>query len=644
MLGSSPRGRRARIGSSRVPSCGSPTISGARIGRYPSAGKLADQRTAATEFTIESALGRGAGYWRQAWRAGCKKYRESRRYHANQLTRPHEDDSARAPDLTPGEGFHLDLDDGALNGEFLSDRYGQATVEAPAYYESRPANVGGEDGLRLTYWTLFAASRATATSPAAHEGDWQRIEVLLRGADGRYEPDSVRLQRRDGSWRRIPWRAIDRSAAAPGPRTHPVILAAGGSHEFTPSQGGDGGCFGCGRWATWEHLEDVRAQDWYGFGGAWGEMGPTAATTGPLGPHGEWTTGAVTQQYRRGKRITDEQEAKERAEEVKLFKAGGPEPKKWITDPVTQLAPLIHLHARETSFPISADRFIERATLKWKDGPCLKLDDVATGRQADRKTADPTVPRLDPARMGGSEPYSRRALDPACRRPKGRRYTTADLTRPYDDGDRAPGLDNESGFYLDLLSDSRDGDPSFATSNGQRYLRHVPVYYERERVTIDGQPHERFTYWLLYGYRGAPRPGAESVGADEGDWKRLDVITRTAAGARRWIPVAVRLHADDGQTWEVPWSSLGRDGSHPVLYSAPMGHVLYPAPGYHWRRAQVEGEELPLRDTAASCPECPRLDSWRDVRQAARQPWFGFGGGWGLSFAGSDTSAPLGPG
>jgi hypothetical protein len=38
------------------------------------------------------------------------------------------------------------------------------------------------------------------------------------------------------------------------------------------------------QWKTWQHLQNARAQDWYGFGGAWGEVGNYADTTGPQGP------------------------------------------------------------------------------------------------------------------------------------------------------------------------------------------------------------------------------------------------------------------------------------------------------------------------------------------------------------------------
>ncbi|MDP9134021.1 MAG: hypothetical protein M3N56_04240, partial [Actinomycetota bacterium] len=44
-------------------------------------------------------------------------------------------------------------------------------------------------------------------------------------------------------------------------------------------------CGDCVPWETWRSLSDARKELWYGFGGAWGQVGSTSTTTGPLGPH-----------------------------------------------------------------------------------------------------------------------------------------------------------------------------------------------------------------------------------------------------------------------------------------------------------------------------------------------------------------------
>ena len=73
--------------------------------------------------------------------------------------------------------------------------------------------------------------------------------------------------------------------------THPLLAAAPSSHELTPADDG-ADCGGCTKWRTWQVLADAKAQLWYGFGGAWGEVGRSDLTTGPLGPHGFFLSAA----------------------------------------------------------------------------------------------------------------------------------------------------------------------------------------------------------------------------------------------------------------------------------------------------------------------------------------------------------------
>lgn len=306
--------------------------------------------------------------------------------------------------------------------------------------------------------------------------------------------------------------------------------------------------------------------------------------------------------------------------------------------PAAAFAPLVHHHSEERSFPIGADRFLERSTVKWKDGDCV-VTSVATGRLAKRKTPD--APLVDTARLGGDRPYRRRALDRSCRR-RGRVYSATQLTRPYDRGERAAGLPTESGFYLDLLSDSRDGDPRFERQRGQRLLAPTPAYYERARVRVEGSRGLRLTYWFLYGHSQALRADDDPPAYHEGDWERVDVLVRRGRGGDRWLPRVMRLLADD-RVRVVPWRDLMRVGAHPVLFSALRSHRPYVLPGRHRPRVRVGGRTVLLRETAVACRECAQWRTWERLVPVRTQPWHGFGGGWGLSFMAHDTSGPLGP-
>lgn len=287
---------------------------------------LKSQRNAVTDWLFITGIGWGPTYWRQAYKDGrCDLYRERYRYYANQLTRPHDDDPDRAPGLRPGEGYYLDLMDWGRSGPPASDDGGQATVaSAQAWFERERTQVGGQPGLRLTYWLLFGMNEARdesgeALADASHEGDWERVEVLLQGEGGEWSPVAVRLPDENGrDGREIAWEDLRRVG---DDRTHPVLFAAQGTHTLYARPGtyvrnvdlaggrsvrardvATAACSRCPRWATWRRLTAARKVAWYGFGGAWGEVGRTSATTGPLGPHGEWAKGDPADDLARSKR------------------------------------------------------------------------------------------------------------------------------------------------------------------------------------------------------------------------------------------------------------------------------------------------------------------------------------------------------
>lgn len=246
---------------------------------------MPERQDEVTDWIFPMGLGRGASYFRNPHDASCENDFD-RKFYADQLTRPH-DPGPRIEGIRPGEGFYLDLEDAA--------RGGPATGEpaVPAYVE-RSDEGGGR--VRLTYWTLFGMHAAPGVR--AHEGDWERVDVLLQeaGAD-RYQPLAVQVLTVDAT-------TLDARASLTGDHlsdtgwgaarkvggTHPVVEAERGTHTMAVALRGRGcrGCRGCARLATWRSLAKASAQPWYGFGGSWGEPGATSATTGPLGPRGRW--------------------------------------------------------------------------------------------------------------------------------------------------------------------------------------------------------------------------------------------------------------------------------------------------------------------------------------------------------------------
>lgn len=212
--------------------------------------------------------------------------------------------------LAVKEGFYLDLWDAQRGGlrDVAKEGSQKYLRKAPVYFERSAERDGdGRALLRITYWLFYGLSippgPPAVTKLVAHEGDWERVSVLLRPepAGGRYVPISVRYHYHDES-RDVPWAAVDRVGTGSDAPTHPVAFSARGSHASYPRAGRYenvfkvGGarrfavqdiamaCNDCPQWRTWQMLIDAKAQPWYGFGGAWGRAGSIGGTTGPLGP------------------------------------------------------------------------------------------------------------------------------------------------------------------------------------------------------------------------------------------------------------------------------------------------------------------------------------------------------------------------
>lgn len=321
--------------------------------------------------------------------------------------------------------------------------------------------------------------------------------------------------------------------------------------------------------------------------------------------------------------------------------------------PALTFAPLVHLHSREPSFPTSAQRFIQRSTLKWVTDGCVGPANVATGRVADRKTAGP-VPRLDPARLGGRPPYRRRSLAKDCEHRRSTVYTTAQHTRPYDRRDRPPGLGLEGGFYLDLLTGAYGGDRWVRRRGDQAVLEGIPAYVAVERAPVGGEPGLRLAYWLLFARSESLAADGKRVSSHEGDWERVDVVLGRVARRGQYRPVRLVLHRPGDRRARVPWRAVDRvddrarpdglRGTHPVVYVARASHTPYSRPGRHRARVRTyDGQWTLARDRATACGRCPRWRTWDHLLRVGRQPWYGYGGGWGLRFRNSASTGPLGP-
>lgn len=248
------------------------------------------EQNAVTNWIFPKGLGVGPNYYRNPQDATCELNSDFT-FYTDQLTRPH-DPGDRVEGIRPGEGFFMDISDDARGGPPPGE-------PAPVYVERTDE---GDASVRLSYWMLFGM-HGEPGDPRAHEGDWERVDVLLR-ADGedRYEPLAVQLV--DGeagtastelSFREVAWDALRRVDS-----THPVVAAARATHTLTAPSSEAAACADCEAWETWRDTASARDQLWYGFGGAWGQPGPSSATTGPLGPHSFFPSPAQKERDRYG--------------------------------------------------------------------------------------------------------------------------------------------------------------------------------------------------------------------------------------------------------------------------------------------------------------------------------------------------------
>jgi hypothetical protein len=292
-------------------------------------------------------------------------------------------------------------------------------------------------------------------------------------------------------------------------------------------------------------------------------------------------------------------------------------------DPAATFAPLVQVDADERLLPMGARWFLERAILYFAEDEGCDDRKIAVGRTLKEQHTE-VVDWIYAKGLGKGPTYSRNPYDAKCAYDFDREYYADQATRPYGTEKRAKGARPGEGFYVDLVDGARAGEEqSLARGDGGTSVTGVPAYHDVRREDVDGEPGLRISYWMLYGMHRWPAGDSTSTPAHEGDWERVDVLLREGDEDGSYEPVSLRLHRRDSSS-EVPWGRVGRSGTHPVLRSAPGSHTM-----------------TSIRET---CANCVRWETWRDLVDARRQLWYGFGGAWGEVDDERRVSGGLGPG
>lgn len=107
-------------------------------------------------------------------------------------------------------------------------------------------------------------------------------------------------------------------------------------------------------------------------------------------------------------------------------------------------------------------------------------------------------------------------------------------------------------------------------------------------------------------------------GVHQGDWEHVAI--RLEGGKATQI----ETYAHGKPTEPINWGSVHKENAHPIIYGAQGSHASYVSTGYHENCKSVGCIVDPTgRGT--------RWDISLSVTDAHRQPWYGFGGGWGQS-------------
>lgn len=336
------------------------------------------------------------------------------------------------------------------------------------------------------------------------------------------------------------------------------------------------------------------------------------------------------------------------------------------TNPEVAFAPLVNLHSEEDWLPMSARGFIDESVLYWSNQESECGDDLVAAGAGRVGSEREGSARIRDERLGTTDPYEHRQTTRCA--PQTATFLAIDLTRPFQGGDRPPNLPDKHGFYLDLDDDARKGHDDTRDVGPQTFLRDVPVYVDREETALSAAEREqlpadaaaareglRLTYWMLYGLSEPPGPDpAMDAFVHEGDWERISVrVARLGpAGGNRYLPLSARYHYHN-HSRKIPWSAVRRvvggtggdqGATHPVVYSAEGSHASYWRAGRYEAVYEPKGDRLlAVDDNAIACSKCPQWHTWKLIRPARSELWYGFGGAWGKVGRDGDTTGPLGP-
>nr|CEL19894.1 Uncharacterized conserved protein of probably eukaryotic origin [Kibdelosporangium sp. MJ126-NF4]CTQ97118.1 Uncharacterized conserved protein of probably eukaryotic origin [Kibdelosporangium sp. MJ126-NF4] len=265
-------------------------------------------------------------------------------------------------------------------------------------------------------------------------------------------------------------------------------------------------------------------------------------------------------------------------------------------DMARKYAPLVILGKDEQHKPIDATTFVDKSELRWnRDGACKDTE-------VDK---DPTPQSLtDPNRYH----QKKSSGAPSCDQ-SGRDYNTTEPTRPFDNAELGA-----QGYFLELRNED---DRKAGSASAPSYVQYVDGTDKNAGKT-------GYVYWFFYPWNQWTNPALGAGGNHEADWERVTVVVDKTTG-----PEAV-VFTYHGHECRRNVTDVDMTDGRPTVYSAVGTHASYPVGD-----AKYQNKDLPpglkdwdkLADSTSKTGE--KWQIWGDLREAEREPWWGYAGGWG---------------
>lgn len=150
-------------------------------------------------------------------------------------------------------------------------------VTAPVFLDAAPVLTSAGPVVKVLYWFFYELNRWHGF--LTHEGDWEHVTYLVTvdSIEQQAPPSHVYFaQHNTGdlrAWSKLESADSEHPTMFVDPNGHPTMPGVGKPSDYES------------QWETWtQEFRWIRDSDWREYSGAWGEVGETKHTTGPLGP------------------------------------------------------------------------------------------------------------------------------------------------------------------------------------------------------------------------------------------------------------------------------------------------------------------------------------------------------------------------